>query len=167
MNWLDAVIILIMLSFLFWGLVKGLILIFFFFFWLAVGTKLAWTYYLPLSGRLGFIQNAMAMKVVAFALILLAVLIVSWIVGALLRKLVNLVSLGFFDRLGGAVLGLGLGVFFSVVLVAVLLRFPLFDLSETVFHSKLAVFLMEWLAFFFSLLPGDLGQVPPVTAFLW
>jgi len=164
-NWLDVVIVVMVLAFVVWGLVKGVIVTLFGLAGLAVGIKLAWTYYPSLSTRLGFIQNAVAVKIAAFALILLGILIATWIVGVLVRRLITAVGLGWLDRLGGAVLGLALGIFFSVVLIAALLRVPLVDLTGTVFHSRLAVFLMERLAFFFSLLPGDFGQVSPVTAF--
>lgn len=166
MNWLDVVIVLIILAFLFLGLVKGLVVILFGLAGLAVGIKLGWVLYLPVSGKLGFIQNAVAAKVVAFAVILLAVLIVSWIVRSIVKNLVSKVGLGYLDHLGGAILGLVVGIFLSVVLVTVLLWIPLSSLSETVYHSKLAVFLMERLDFFFSMPPGDGVPNPSATAFL-
>lgn len=58
-----------------------------------------------------------ARYLIAFALILLAVLIVGALLGFLLSKLVRAVGLGFVDRALGAVFGVARGILVAVILV--------------------------------------------------
>ncbi len=160
MNWLDIVLIIILITSLYGGVRQGLIGSVLGFAGFALGLKLAGVYYIQLGEKLTFVPSPATANIIAFVIIWAAVMVVAAILSAILRKAISLVGLGLLDRLGGLFFGAALGVFSCVLIVAVMMHFPLLDFSQTIQDSKIASFLAQRLAFFFSLLPGNWTDTP-------
>ncbi len=72
----------------------------------------------PVGGMLpNFGATPATRYVVAFALILVVVLIAGALIGYLLSRLVRAIGLGFLDRMLGAIVGVARGVLIAVILV--------------------------------------------------
>jgi len=109
MNWLDIVILIVIAVATFSGLLIGLIAAGLCLAGIIVGVVLAGRYYLPFSQQLGFIPEESIAQVVAFAIILVGVMIIAVGLALVLRWAFSLIKLGWIDRIGGAVLGLAMG----------------------------------------------------------
>jgi membrane protein required for colicin V production len=66
---------------------------------------------------------------ISYILIFLVILLVSWIIGKIITKAVDLVALGWLNKLLGAVFGLAKGVLVSAL---ILLMIVYFDKNEKV-----------------------------------
>src|SRR3972149_9317199 len=119
MNWLDIVILVVLAISSFSGLKAGLIKVLFSVVGIIVGIVLAGRFSDALAGRLTFLDPDWA-KIAAFAIILVAVLIISGILASILSKLISLVWLGWVNRLAGAALGLVVGALFMAAILSLL-----------------------------------------------
>src|SRR4030066_531884 len=108
MNWLDIVIIIVVVSLGIAGLRQGLIRTVFGIAGLIGGIFLAGRYYDELAERL-FPSGAIWGNIAAYAIIAIATLVVAGVIGWLLAKLVNFAAAGW----GGKGLGFFLGVVFG------------------------------------------------------
>lgn len=157
MNWLDIVILIVIalttLGGLFIGLIaSGLSLV-----GIIVGVILAGRYYLPLSQHLGFIPSESAARIVAFAIILVGVMIVAMVLALILRRLASLIQLGWLDRLGGAVFGLATGALLCGTVLAIWVKFA--GAGASVSGSALASLLLEHFPVVLGLLPAEFDAV--------
>ncbi len=166
MNWLDAVILLVVL----WfganayraGLIKEVVTCAA----LAVGVVVAGLYYDGLAAQVfAFLGGDWLPKVVAFLLLFGSVMLLGQLTAFILRGLASLLLLGWADR----VLGAGLGVFKGLLLVEVLLvvfvTFPGLGLEGAVRHSLLGPPLLGAAQVVVSLLPSEFEaavRAPPV-----
>lgn len=110
MNWLDIIILITLVAGVIGGIGTGFIRGLASLIGLIVGIILAGKYYPTVASWLGFIKNEDVAKFIAFGLILVVVMIVAGILGSILRRVASAIMLGCLDRLGGAVLGLVMGV---------------------------------------------------------
>ncbi|GAH07636.1 unnamed protein product, partial [marine sediment metagenome] len=104
MNWLDILIIVVTLFLGMLGLWRGAIKAVFGIVGLIGGIALAGHYYLPLASILSP-GEAIWSKIAAYAIILVAILIVASVIGWFVARLVHIVMLGWVDRLIGFILG--------------------------------------------------------------
>jgi membrane protein required for colicin V production len=157
MNWLDIVIIIILVISAISGFASGLIKTVFSLAGLILGVFLAGKFYVNLSGALGFIPGDNGPRIAAFIIIFLVVMLVATILGIVLTKLISAVMLGWINRIGGAVLGLLLGAVFAAAILAILVKVasPGDDLTS----SKLASFLVDKLPFITGLLPSEFDSI--------
>lgn len=132
MNWLDIVIIIFLGILTFWGLRKGLIGSLIPLVGIILGIVLAGRLTNVVDNMLSFIDNESVAKIVAFAIILIAVFIIVSIIGNMIKTILHLALLGWVDRLGGAAFGFGMGWFICAALIALLARYAALpvDLSE-------------------------------------
>jgi membrane protein required for colicin V production len=157
MNWLDIVIIIALAIAVLIGLKFGLIKAVLLLAGIIVGVALAGHYSGPLGERLTFISSPGVAKGVAFAIIMIAVLVVAAIVAGLLTWAAKLVLLGWVNRLGGAILGLFLGAFFCGALLAMWVHF--LGMAEVIADSVIATILLDRLPVVLALLPGEFDSV--------
>jgi membrane protein required for colicin V production len=153
MNWLDIIIIVTIVIAGVIGLWVGLIRAVLSLAGLVVGVILAGRYYLPLSEKLSFIPQAAVAKVVAFTIILLGVMAITFVLAWLLNKVASVAMLGWVNRLGGAVFGLILGIVIWGAILAAWVRF--FGTSGAITDSILAGGFLDYLPLGLGLLPGD------------
>ena len=157
MNWLDIVILVVVAGGVFLGLKIGLIRAVLSLAGLIVGIFLAGHYYVPLSERLTFIPQAGVAEVVAFAIILIGVMVVAGVLAKFLKWAVSAIMLGWVNRLGGAVFGLVLGALFCGALLATCGKF--LDITGIISESSLAAILLDRLPAVLALLPEEFDAI--------
>jgi len=153
MNWLDIVIIVVAVLLGLAGLRQGIIKTVFGIAGLIGGIVLAGRYYDELAALLSP-SGATWANIAAYAIILIATLIVAGVVGSLVAKLVHLVLLGWLDRLVGCVLGVFIGGLLCAAVLAIVVKY--YPGTEAVIsQSGVAKFLMEGFPLLLALLPGE------------
>ena len=157
MNWLDIVILVAIAVATVVGLRIGIIKAALSLAGVIVGVILAGRYYIPFSQQLSFISQANVAKVVAFAIILIGVMVIAAVLAVLLKWTASAMMLGWVDRLGGAVFGLVLGAIFCGALLASWVKFM--GLAEVIAESTLAPILLDRLPMVLALLPGEFDAV--------
>jgi membrane protein required for colicin V production len=157
MNWLDIAIIILLIVPAFIGLKTGIIKILLTVAGLIVGVILAGRFSTWLGGKMTFISDPGIAKVAAFALILIVVLVLATVLAALIKKFASALLLGWINRLGGAVLGLALGVIFCGALVTMWVNF--LGAGSTIENSAMAKFLLDTFPIVLGLLPKDFDSV--------
>jgi len=151
MNWLDIVIIVAIAIPTVIGLRVGIIKAAFSLAGLIAGIILAGYYYIPLSERLSFISPASVAKIVAFAIILIGVMVITAILASLLRRVASVMMLGWVNHLGGAIFGLVLGALFCGALLAAYIKF--FGEAPPINESHLTTILLDGFSRVLALLP--------------
>ena len=157
MNWLDIVIIVVAVLLGAVGLRQGIIKTVFGIAGLIGGIVLAGRYYDELAAVLSS-SGATWVNIAAYAIILIATLIVVGIIGRLVAKLVHLVLLGWLDRLVGCVLGVFIGSLLCAAILAIVVNY--YPGAEAVIsQSGLARFLMEGFPLLLALLPEEFDSI--------
>ncbi|MGB2813855.1 MAG: CvpA family protein [Dehalococcoidales bacterium] len=157
MSWLDiAVIVIIGIATLI-GLKIGVIKAVLTLAGVIVGVLLAGRFYVALADRLTFIPQETLAKVVAFAIILIVVVLIASIIAGVLKWLASIILLGWVNRLGGALLGLITGSILCGALLAMWTKF--LGISDPIAESALATFLLDRFPMVLALLPGEFGSV--------
>jgi len=161
MNWLDFVIIVVIAITALIGLKIGLIKAVLSLAGLIVGVILARLYYVPLAEQLSFITQPTIAKVVAFAIIMIGVMVIAGVLAGLLKWAATIMMLGWVNRIGGAVFGLVLGALLCGALLALWVKF--LGAGEAITNSSLAAILSQF-PLVLNLLPGEFGSTgsPPV-----
>ncbi|MBA7642660.1 hypothetical protein ES703_50360 [subsurface metagenome] len=157
MNGLDIVILVVIAVATFGGLLIGLIAAALSLAGIIVGVVLAGRYYLPFSQQLGFIPEESIAQVVAFAIILVGVMIIAVALALFLRWAFSLIKLGWIDRIGGAVLGLAMGAILCGAFLAMWVTFV--GAGATITGSVLASILLDHFPIVLGLLPAEFDAV--------
>jgi membrane protein required for colicin V production len=156
MNWVDLIIIAYLIISVISGLVQGLIKTLFSIIGTIVGIILAAHFYTQLGGVLTFISNRDAANILGFIIILVAVMIVASIIAWILKTFIKIILLEWLDKLGGAVLGLLLGVISISAFLAIIVKY---NQADVLINSKLAAFFLDKFPIVMGLLPSDLNSV--------
>ncbi|MGB6873445.1 MAG: CvpA family protein [Dehalococcoidia bacterium] len=153
MNWLDIVVIVVAVLLGIAGLRQGIIKTVFGIAGLIGGIVLAGRYYGGLAALLSPTGATWA-NIAAYAIILIATLIVASVIGWLVAKLVHLTILGWLDRLVGCVLGVVIGSLLCAAVLAIVGKY--YPGAEAVIsQSGIAKFLMEQFPLLLALLPAE------------
>jgi membrane protein required for colicin V production len=140
MNWLDIVIIVVVVLLGIAGLRQGLIRTVFGIAGLIGGIFLAGRYYDELAARL-FPSGATWGNIAAYAIIAIATLLVAGIIGWLLAKLINFAALGWLDKIMGFILGIVIAGLLCAAILAIAVKFyP--GVEATINQSVIAKFLV-------------------------
>ena len=157
MNWLDIVILVIVVVSTFIGLRSGLIKMALSLAGLIIGIILAGHYYVTLAERLTFISNQSIAQVVAFAIILIVVMVIAAVLALILKTIISAVMLGWVNHLGGAVFGFALGAIFCAALLTLWVKFP--SASGTIKGSSMAGLLLDRFPAVLGLLPSEFDAI--------
>ncbi len=157
MNWLDIIIIVLLVFGAFGGWRTGLVKSLLSLAGLIVGITLAGRYYLTLCERLAFIPQDKVAQIVAFAIILVGVMIIAGIVALLLNWILSSLMLGWVNRIGGAVFGFLMSVLFISTLLAIWVKF--LGISSVVSESSLASLLLKQFPTVLALLPPEFDVI--------
>jgi membrane protein required for colicin V production len=157
MNWLDVVLVIFLIITTLFGLKNGLIKAILSLAGIIVGVVLAGRYYVFLAERVTFISSPTLAGVVAFAIILVGVMIVATIIARLLGKLASVTMLGWANHLGGAIFGLVFGGLLASAFLAILIKY--LGLADPIDGSRIAPILLDYLPLVLSLLPDDFSGV--------
>nr|MBC7245801.1 CvpA family protein [Chloroflexota bacterium] len=157
MNWVDAMIVVIIAISTFSSLRAGFLrqasaLIGF-----IVGVYAALSYHDVAAISLhAYISDPTIAKIVAFGLIFVAVWIVSTILAELVSEILKAIGLAWADHLLGMLLGLLTGLLVVICLLLLLVRIPIPGLTESIRQSPLASLIFHELPHLRELLPSDL-----------
>ena len=138
MNLLDAICLLLIIGFSFWGLIRGLVREAFSLGGIILGVFLGLSFN---AGFGGFLSPLLGIEedmgqIIAFIIIFLLVsLLVSWL-GLLVKKAIKFVLLGWLDRLLGLAFGFIKGVLIASVVCFLLVALPIPNVDKTVEESK-------------------------------
>ena len=157
MNWLNIVIIIVIVISAFGGLKNGLIKAVLSLAGLIVGVVLAGRYYIPLSEQLAFIPQDNIARIVAFAIILIGMILVTGLLASLLTWTVSTVMLGWVNRVGGAVFGLVFGAIFCGALLTIWVKF--LGIQSIIVESVVATILLDSFPVVLALLPDEFDAV--------
>ncbi len=157
MNWLDIVILILIVIPTLIGLKTGIIKALFTVVGMIVGVVLAGRFSESLGGALTFIADPGWARVAAFAIILIAVMIIASILAKVVKWVISAVLLGWVNRLGGAVLGFIMGFVFCGALLTMWVNF--LGIGSTVVDSALANLLLDGFPVILALLPAEFDSV--------
>jgi membrane protein required for colicin V production len=157
MNWLDIVIVVLIAVPVFLGLKAGIVKALFTVAGVIVGVVLAGRLSDSLAGILSFISDPGIAKVVAFAIILIAVMIIATVLAMLVKWVLTAVLLGWVNHLGGAILGLFLGFVFCGAVLTMWIKFLGF--SDVFGESLLAGVLLNGFPIVMGFLPAEFDSV--------
>ncbi len=157
MNWLDIVILVLIVIPTLIGLKIGIIKAVLTVVGVVVGVVLAGRFYGVLAGYLTFISQTSLAKIAAFAIILIVVMIIATVLASLIKWVVSAVMLGWVNRLGGAVLGFVLGAIFCGALLTSWVKFV--GISGPIYESALAVLLLDSFPMVLALLPAEFDSI--------
>jgi membrane protein required for colicin V production len=160
MNWLDIVILILIAVPTVTGLKIGIIKALFTVVGMIVGVVLAGRFSESLGGVLTFISDPGWAKIAAFAIILIAVMIIASVLAVVIKWVISAVLLGWVNRLGGAVLGFIMGAVFCGALLSIWVKF--IGAGETIDSSAMARFLLDIFPFVLALLPAEFDSVRSV-----
>ena len=157
MNWLDYVILVILVISVLGGLATGLIKAVLSLAGLIVGIILAGRFYPVLAGPISSLLTEGVAKVVAFIIILAVVGAIAVILGNILTKVVSGALLGWLNRLLGGVLGLIMGGITVAAFLAIWVKF--LGIAGAISDSSLASFLLDKFPVVLALLPEEFDAV--------
>ncbi len=156
MNWLDIIIIIALIFPAFVGLKMGIIKAALSLVGLIIGVVLAGNFYEPVSKIFGFIPNQDVANILAFILILVAVMAVTAVLVRFLKFGVKVVMLGWVDHVGGALFGFLSGF---ILLSAILAIWVKFFGSGLVTDSFLGKVMLDYFPLILGLLPGEFDAI--------
>ena len=157
MNWLNIILIIILAISSFLGLKTGMIKAVLSLAGLIVGVILAGQFYVPLAEQLSFISQSGLAEVVAFAVILIGVMVIAVVLARLLKWAASAVMLSWVNNLGGAVFGLILGAIFSGALLAIWVKW--LGVGSAITESMVAELLVDKFPLVLALLPDEFDAI--------
>ncbi len=118
MNWLDYLIIAVLLVSTFWSFRRGFILELFGFLALVLGVLIAVIFY-PLAGPLFgfFLTDPELINIFSFTSVFVLSAVALYLTGLFLHKFIHFIKLGFIDRTLGAFMGFLRGLVIVVVIL--------------------------------------------------
>ena len=153
MNWIDIVLVIAIAISALIGMKKGVIGIALTLAGLVLGVFLAGRYYILLSQYLSFISHAGLVKVAAFAIIFIGVMVIAGVLARLLGKIASAIMMGWANRIGGGVLGGILGAIFCGAFLAMWVKF--LGMTQVIAESRIAPILLNQFPRVLALLPGE------------
>ena len=158
MNWLNIVIIVALAISTFLGLRIGIIKAVLSLAGVIVGVVLAGQYYVALADVLPFFsETSNVAKVVAFAIILIGVMVIAVVLARFLKWAASVTMLGWVNQLGGAVFGLTLGAIFCSALLATWVKW--LGVGSTITESVVSAFLLDKFPLILALLPDEFDAI--------
>ncbi len=159
MNWLDAVIVIVIAWFTFAafraGIIREVVTVIAF----VVGVLAAGFYYDDLAENvLLFIDDDTAASVAAFVMLFGAVVLGGQLAAILLKQMAGLLSLGWLDHLAGAAFGLLKGLILVEVFLILFTTYPYLGLDGTIRGSAIAPLFLEGGPVLLKLLPGEFNS---------
>jgi len=156
MNWVDIIILIFLAISVISGLVQGLIRTVLSIVGVIVGIFLASHFYTQLGDAMTFISNRGTANIIAFIIILLAVMAIAALIAWLLKSIIKAIMLGWVDKIGGAVIGLILGAMTISAFLAIIVKYTS---SSFIIDSKLAGFFLDKFPIILGFLPSEFDGI--------
>ncbi|MCH8815279.1 MAG: CvpA family protein [Chloroflexi bacterium] len=159
MNWIDLVIVLIIIGFVAAayraGLIREVVTIVAVF----LGIVIAGLLYDDLATDvLVFIDDADAARAIAFLILLGSVYLLGQIAAYVLKAMASIMMLGWADKFGGAAFGLLKGLIVVQMLVILFAAYPSLGLGDAIGNSEIGSFFVDDVSFLLVILPGDFND---------
>jgi len=156
MNWLDIVILVVLLMFAISAYSAGLIREVVTLVAIFLGVIIAGALYDDLAADvLVFINNDDAARAISFLALLASVYLLGQLTAYILKRAASLLLLGWADHLGGAAFGLLKGLIVVQVLLILFAAYPQLSLDDAINDSRLAPLFIDDAPFLLHLLPGE------------
>ena len=156
MNWLDAVILLVVLWFTASAFQAGFIRETVTVVGAVVGVVLAGLFYQELADDvLLFIDGERLSRIVAFGMIFGATALAGQLLALVLKPAVDLFQLGIFDQLAGAAFGFGKALVFVQIFLIVFITYPKWGLDDAIDGSVFGSLAVEYTAVMVNILPDE------------
>ena len=144
MNWVDIVIIVTVSISMFIGWRMSIIRLIALVIGVGLGGVIGFQFYKEVAGLLeDLISNTNIANIIAFSAIFLACLIIANIIGSSLRKILQLLFLGWVDKLAGATLGFLISIMALSYLADNAIAYSVASLDKAVHNSTLGPYLVE------------------------
>jgi membrane protein required for colicin V production len=159
MNWLDAVIVIVIVWFTFAAFSAGIIREVVGIIALVVGVLAAGYYYDNLAESvLLVIDDDTAANVIAFLVLFGAVALGGQLAAFLLKRMASLLALGWVDHLAGAAFGLLKGLILVEVFLILFTTYPYLGLGSAIRGSAIAPLFLDGGPVLLKLLPGEFNR---------
>jgi membrane protein required for colicin V production len=159
MNWLDAVMVIVIAWFTFAAFRAGIIREVVTVIALVVGVLAAGFYYDDLAENvLLFIDDDTAANVTAFVVLFGSMALGGQLAAILLKHVAGLLALGWLDHLAGAAFGLLKGLILVEVFLILFTTFPYLGLDATIRGSAIAPLFLDGGPALLKLLPGEFNS---------
>ncbi len=156
MNWLDFVIILVVIGFVAAAYSAGLIREVVTLVAVLLGIVIAGALYNKLAKDvLVFLSDEDAARAISFLILFGAVYLFGQIMAYILKTGASLVMLGWADHIGGAVFGLFKGLLVVQVLLVLFAAYPSLKLDGAIEDSHLGGYFVDDVPFALQIMPGD------------
>ncbi|WP_027720939.1 CvpA family protein [Maridesulfovibrio zosterae] len=154
LNSLDIILIVIAAALVFRGLLRGIVREAISVFSLILGFYLAAKYHQDLAPYFAnFFDGPGTVKAFSYLSIIIATLLVAYLVGTTIKKILTVTMLSWADQVLGGILGLAEAVMIGGIIIVVLNSFT--PNSEFLTKSKLAPKVMSTASFFISFAPDN------------
>ncbi len=159
MNWLDIVVIAVVLGFTYSAYSAGLIREIITLVAVVIGIVVAGQLYRNLATDvLVFIDNEEAALAVSFLVLFGAVFLLGQVTAYVLKRTASLLMLGWADQLGGAFFGLLKGLLVVQILLIIFAAYPQLGLEDAINGSRFASIFLDDVDFILRVLPGEIGD---------
>ena len=156
MNWLDGVILALLVWFIFAAFTAGLIREIVTIVSAVLGVVLAGLFYDRLADDIGtFIDSERAARIAAFLAIFGGIVIAGQLAAWLLKETASLLMLGTFDQLAGAAFGFVKGILIIQVLLILFATYPSLGLDDHISESSLSPLFVERAPILLKVLPAE------------
>ena len=156
MNWLDGLIVAVVIWFTFSAFQAGFIRETVTIVAAVLGAVLAGIFYQELAEDvLLFIDNDTFARIIAFGVIFGAVALAGQMLALVLKPTVNLLQLGVFDQLAGAAFGFAKAMVFIQIFLILFVTYPKWDLDRTIDESVFGSLIIEDTAVMVKILPDE------------
>lgn len=160
MNWLDIVVLVLVVMAVFQGLRTGFVRTLFTTLGAAAGVVLAGQFSPQVAPVLESALGAgNVSRIAAFVLVFLAVFIAASLVGNIVRQILHMTLLGWLDTLLGVFMGFVMGFVTTGFLLIALGKFPVLGIEGVIRESRLAPVLIRYVPVALGLLPPEFGAV--------
>ncbi len=157
MNWIDLLLLLVIVFSVLSGLVAGFARVGVGFIATILGIFFGfWCYGIIAAYVLDYVSSRAIANLVGFFVIFVAITLLGAIVGRVLAKFFKWVGLSWFDRLLGGTFGVVRGVFIAVALVTVLMAFAPSPPPRSVVDSKLLPYVAGASDFLSAMTPHEI-----------
>lgn len=159
MNWLDFIIIFVILGFVVAAYSSGLIREVVTLIAVILGIVVAGVLYDNLAKDvLVFIDDEDVSRAISFLALFGAVYLLGQISAYILKRGASLMMLGWADKVGGAFFGLIKGVIVVQVLLILFAAYPSLHLDNAIDNSKIGRFFVDDVSFLLPILPREFGD---------
>ena len=159
MNWVDIMVLVLVLGAGFMGWRNGVIRWAFTLIGGIFGVILAGQLYKTLAPAVPFGDSDAVKQLVAFGVIFVAVMVGAWIAARIVKATLKVLLLGWVDSVAGLALGVAAGAVAATAIISVMGSLPVGRVQDAVNGSTLAEPLSENLGFVRSFLPEEFDQI--------